>query len=143
LWDCRAGCPAATIGAMTQSNGFTRKRIDELRSINHGAIKLAADELGVETFGLQVLDLPAGFADYSEHDHAQDGQEEVYLVLEGGAELVVAGERVQADAGTLIRVGAQARRKLVPGPDGARVLAIGCATGGYERPQAFRTATGA
>jgi mannose-6-phosphate isomerase-like protein (cupin superfamily) len=120
-------------------NGFTVKRIDDLSSINRGAVKLAGDELGVQAFGLQVLDLPPGFADYPEHDHAHDGQEEVYIVLDGSAELMVAGERVRADAGALVRVEPASRRKLVPGPDGVRVLAIGCvAGGGYERPDAFR-----
>ena len=120
-------------------DGFTKRRIDELSAINHGAVKLAGDELGVRSFGLQVLDLPAEFADYPAHDHAHDGQEEVYVVLEGAAEFEIAGECVQAAAGTLVRVEPKSRRKLVPGPDGVRVLAIGCAPGGtYERPEAFR-----
>ena len=123
-------------------NGFTVKQIDELSSINHGAVRLAGDELGVQGFGLQVLDLPAGFADYPEHDHAHDRQEEVYVVLSGAALLVVDGEQVQADAGSLVRVEPAAKRKLVPGPEGARVLAIGCVPGGdYERPDVFRVPT--
>ncbi|HEX5450000.1 MAG TPA: cupin domain-containing protein [Gaiellaceae bacterium] len=118
---------------------FTLKRIDDLASINHGAVKLAADELGVQAFGMQVLDLPPAFADYPEHDHAEDGQEEVYVVLSGSAEFEVAGECVTADPGTLVRVDPRARRKLVPGAEGVRVLAIGCTPGGaYERPSAFR-----
>lgn len=122
-------------------NPFTLKQIDELNSINHGAVKLAGDELGVQSFGLQVLDLPAGFADYPEHDHAHDRQEEVYVVLAGAAHLVVDGEQIQADAGSLVRVDPAATRKLVPGPDGVRVLAIGCVPGGdYERPDVFRVA---
>jgi mannose-6-phosphate isomerase-like protein (cupin superfamily) len=120
---------------------FRLKRIDELASINGGAVKLAGDELGVESFGLQVLDLPPGFADYPEHDHTHDGQEEVYVVLAGNAELTVDGEHVTADAGTIVRVEAAARRRLVPGPAGVRVLAIGCAPGGYDRPDAFRVET--
>ncbi|HVU78314.1 MAG TPA: cupin domain-containing protein [Gaiellaceae bacterium] len=120
-------------------NGFILKRIDELSSINHGAVKLAGDELGVQSFGLQVLDLPAGFDAYPEHDHVHDGQEEVYLVLSGSAELTVAGDTVAAEAGSLVRVAPASRRKLVPGPQGARILAIGCTPGGdYERPEAFR-----
>jgi mannose-6-phosphate isomerase-like protein (cupin superfamily) len=86
---------------------------------------------------VQVLDLPPGFADYPEHDHMEDGQEEVYVVLAGSAELTVAGDRVEARAGSLVRVEPHSTRKLVPGPDGARILAIGCAPG-YERPDAFR-----
>ena len=123
-------------------NGFTLKQIDELSSINNGAVKLAGDELGVQAFGLQVLDLPAGFADYPEHDHAHDRQEEVYVVLAGAAQLVVDGEQIHAEAGSLVRVDPAAKRKLVPGPEGVRVLAIGCVSGGdYERPDVFRVPT--
>jgi mannose-6-phosphate isomerase-like protein (cupin superfamily) len=135
---------AASIAAMTHSTGgamnrFTLKQIDALSSINHGAVKLAGDELGVQAFGLQVLDLPAGFADYPEHDHAHDRQEEVYVVLTGAAQFVVDGEHIHADAGSLVRVEPAAKRKLVPGPDGVRVLAIGCVpSGDYERPDVFR-----
>ena len=122
-------------------NMFTLKRIDELASIHHGAVKLAADELGVRSFGLQVLDFPAGFADYPEHDHSDDGQEEVYVVLDGSAEFKVAGVRASAEAGSMLRVDPDAKRKLVPGPHGVRILAIGCTPGGsYERPDDFRLA---
>jgi quercetin dioxygenase-like cupin family protein len=119
---------------------FRVKRIDEIASIHHGAVKLAGDELGVESFGLQVLDFPAGFSDYHEHDHSDDGQEEVYIVLEGSAEFEVAGERLTAQPGTMLWVAPESRRKLVAGPHGVRVLAIGCAPGGYQRPEAFRRA---
>jgi mannose-6-phosphate isomerase-like protein (cupin superfamily) len=119
--------------------GYTLRRIDELASIEHGAVKLAGDDLGVESFGLQVLDFPGGFAHYPEHDHAHDRQEEVYVVLAGSAEFEIAGERATAETGTMLRVDADARRKLVPGPDGVRLLAIGCSPdGAYERPAAFR-----
>jgi mannose-6-phosphate isomerase-like protein (cupin superfamily) len=123
---------------------FTLRQIDELPAIMHGAVKLAADELGVRSFGLQVLDLPPGFPDYPAHDHADDGQEEVYVVLAGSADFDVAGERLPARAGTMVRVDARAKRNLVPGPDGVRVLAIGCTPdGAYERPAGFRVGDGA
>ena len=120
---------------------FTLKGIDELESIHGGLVKLAGAELGVESFGLQVLDFPAGFEHYPAHDHSEDGQEEVYVVLRGSAEFELGGETVQAGEGTLIRVPAGTRRTLVPGGEGVRVLAIGCIPGGaYERPEDFRLA---
>jgi mannose-6-phosphate isomerase-like protein (cupin superfamily) len=123
-------------------NTFTLKQIDDLAAIHGGAVKLAADELGVESFGMQVLDFPAGFDGYPEHDHSQDGQEEVYVVLEGSAEFEVAGERATAGAGSMLRVGPNAKRTLVPGEQGVRILAIGCAPGrAYDRPSDFRVAT--
>jgi mannose-6-phosphate isomerase-like protein (cupin superfamily) len=144
FWDCGLSPPRASIRPTAQTargdamDAFTLRRIDELAAINHGAVKLAGDGLGVRSFGLQVLDLPAGFADYPEHDHAHDGQEEVYVVLEGSAEFDVGGDRVAVGAGSLLRVEPHARRKLVPGEAGVRVLAIGSTPGGYERPEAFR-----
>jgi mannose-6-phosphate isomerase-like protein (cupin superfamily) len=122
-------------------NAFKVKRIDELASIHHGAVKLAGDELGVQSFGLQVLDFPSGFADYPEHDHSEDGQEEVYVVLDGSAEFEIAGERVTAETGCMLWVGSESKRKLVVGPYGVRILAIGCSpAGSYERPEDFRVA---
>jgi mannose-6-phosphate isomerase-like protein (cupin superfamily) len=121
--------------------GFRLKRIDELASIHHGVVRLAADELGVQSFGLQVLDLPADFTDYPEHDHSHDGQEEVYVVLDGSAAFHVAGERVYADTGSMLWVGSDTRRRIEAGEQGVRILAIGCAPGGaYERPEDFRLA---
>jgi len=122
-------------------DGYRSKRIDELASIHGGAVKLAGAELGAESFGLQVLDFPAGFTQYPEHDHKADGQEEVYVVLEGSADFEVAGERVPVDTGGMLWVAPATMRKLEPGPHGVRILAIGCAPGGtYERPEDFRLA---
>ena len=122
-------------------DAFRTKRIDELHSIHDGLVKLAGAELGVESFGLQVLDFPAGFEHYPEHDHVEDGQEEVYVVLRGSCDLEAAGERLTMDAGAMAWVGAQTTRRIVPGPSGVRILAIGCCTrGSYERPQDFRLA---
>jgi mannose-6-phosphate isomerase-like protein (cupin superfamily) len=121
-------------------NGYRVACIEELPSIHHGGVKLAGACLGVESFGLQVLDFPAGFDGYPEHDHADDGQEEVYAVLRGSGEFHVAGERVPVEAGSLLWVGPETRRRLEVGSEGVRILAIGCVPGGgYERPGAFRT----
>jgi mannose-6-phosphate isomerase-like protein (cupin superfamily) len=121
--------------------GFRTKRIDELASIHGGMVKLAGAELGIESFGLQVLDFPAGFAHYPEHDHAEDGQEEVYVVLAGECAFELDGERLAAAAGTLVWVAPEARRRVEPGASGVRLLAIGCTPGGaYARPEDFRLA---
>lgn len=118
--------------------GYTLKSIDELQSIHHGAVKLAAAELGIASFGMQVLDFPAGFEQYPEHDHAAEEQEEVYVVLRGSATFELDGERVEAQEGHLVSVAPETRRKITPGGDGVRVLAIGCTQGkAYERPSDF------
>jgi mannose-6-phosphate isomerase-like protein (cupin superfamily) len=137
------GSRPVTLLASTNQGGsvsYTIKAIDELESIHHGTVKLAGAELGIRSFGMQVLDFPAGFADYPEHDHAEDGQEEVYVVLSGGADFVVDGEQMTLTRGQMLKVEAASKRKLYPGSEGVRVLAIGCTSeGAYERPEGFRT----
>ncbi|HLI31771.1 MAG TPA: cupin domain-containing protein [Solirubrobacteraceae bacterium] len=117
---------------------YTIMAIGDMAALHHGAVRLAAAELGVESFGLQVLDLPAGFRDYPEHNHAADGQEEVYVLLRGSGEFEIDGDRVPIDPGSMLRIDAAATRMFWPGAEGARVLAIGCApAGAYERPEQF------
>ncbi len=60
--------------------GYAVKKIDEMEAVYLGAFKRARAELGVESFGLQVIDMPPSYDGYPEHDHAGDGQEEVYVV---------------------------------------------------------------
>lgn len=120
---------------------YTVKRIDEMEAAFRGGFRRARAELGVESFGMQIIEMPPGYGGYPEHDHAGDGQEEVYVVLEGTAEAEVAGKRIVADAGCMLWVSPASRRRLLPGPYGARVLAIGRAPeGAYERPGGFRLA---
>lgn len=118
---------------------YAIKSIDEMAAIHHGLVKLAGAELSIDAFGMQVLDLPAGFTEYPAHDHSADGQEEVYVLLQGSAELRIDDERVTAVAGQIVRVAPEATRSLMPGPEGARILAIGCTAGRrYERPPDFQ-----
>ncbi len=114
---------------------YTVKKIDDMEAIYAGSFKRARAELGVESFGMQVMDLPPNLDQYPEHDHFEDGQEEVYLVLRGAAEIEIEGERFQLDPGTMVRVGAGVKRKLRTGPESARVLALGGRPGKpYEAP---------
>jgi mannose-6-phosphate isomerase-like protein (cupin superfamily) len=125
-------------GGASTVEGFALKRIDDMQAIHHGAVKLAAAELGVESFGVQVLDFPPGFADYPEHDHADDGQEEVYVVLAGSAQFTIDERSVALDGSQMLRIAPGTRRKLVSGPQGVRVLAVGRTVGGgYRRPAEF------
>jgi len=71
---------------------YSVKRIDEMEAIFHGSFRRAGAELGLESFGLQVFDMPAGYEGYPEHAHDEDGQEEVYVVLKGSGEFDIEGE---------------------------------------------------
>jgi mannose-6-phosphate isomerase-like protein (cupin superfamily) len=115
--------------------GYAVKRIDEMEAIYLGSFKRARAELGVESFGMQIIDMPANFENYPEHDHAEDGQEEVFMALRGGGEIEVAGERFPLDSDHVARVSAGTKRKVWPGPDGIRVLVLGGVPGeAYQAP---------
>ncbi len=105
---------------------FTVKRLDEMEAAWGGSFIRARASLGVTSFGMQVNELPPDSGDnYPEHDHLFDGQEEVYLLLGGSADLQLPGSTVALDSETFVRVGPATRRRLRTGPDGARVLVIG------------------
>jgi hypothetical protein len=113
----------------------TVKKIDEMEAIYRGGMKRARAELGVESFGLQVIDLPPDYEHYPEHDHSDDGQEEVYVVMRGGGEIEIDGERFPLDSDSLARVAPDAKRKLWPGSEGLRIAALGGVPGkAYEAP---------
>ena len=49
---------------------YTVKTIDEMEAVFGGAFKRARAELGVTSFGMQVLDMPPNVdGQYPEHDH--------------------------------------------------------------------------
>jgi mannose-6-phosphate isomerase-like protein (cupin superfamily) len=115
------------------------KKIDEMEAAFLGSFKRARAELGVESFGMQVIDLPPNFDRYPTHDHAKDGQEEVFVAMRGGGEIVIDEERVPLDADHLVRIGPAAQRKVVSGPEGIRMLVLGGIPGQvYEAPEVTR-----
>lgn len=115
--------------------GHSVKKIDEMEAIYQGAFKRARAELGVESFGMQIIDMPPNFDGYPEHDHSEDGQEEVYVTLRGGGEIEIEGERSPLDPDHLARVGAGVKRKVWPGAEGIRMLIVGGIPGGpYKAP---------
>ncbi len=114
---------------------YAVKRIDEMEAVFGGAFKRARAELGVESFGMQVIDMPANYENYPDHDHTHDNQEEVFIALRGGGEIEIAGERFPLDADHIARVSPETKRKVWPGPDGIRVLVLGGVPGqAYEAP---------
>lgn len=111
------------------------KRIDEMEAVYLGAFKRARAELGVESFGMQVIDMPPNFENYPEHDHGHDNQEEVFLAMRGGGEIEIDGERFPLDADHIASVGPGSKRKVWPGPEGIRLVVLGGVPGAaYQAP---------
>lgn len=114
--------------------GYEIKRIDDMEAIAFGSFKRARAELGISSFGLQVMDLPPNNDLYPEHDHADDGQEEVYVALRGSGEVEIDGERHRLDPETMISVQPGTRRKVYTGEEALRLLIVGNAPGKHYEP---------
>jgi mannose-6-phosphate isomerase-like protein (cupin superfamily) len=118
---------------------FTIKRIDDMEAVVAGSFKRARAELGVESFGMQVIDMPPNIDQYPEHDHSENGQEEVYIPMQGSGEIEIDGERHPLEVGGMVRVGPGAKRKIVTGEEPLRLLALGGVPGKpYEAPDASK-----
>ena len=116
--------------------GYEAKRIDDMEAVFFGAFKRARAELGVDAFGMQVIDMPPNADQYPEHDHADDGQQEVYVALRGSGEIDIEGERVPIDPETMVMVGPGTTRKVLTQDDPLRLLIVGGIPGKpYEAPE--------
>jgi hypothetical protein len=114
---------------------YTVKRMHEMEAAYGGSFIRARASLGATAFGMQVHELPPNSGDaYPEHDHLYDGQEEIYLLLKGTADLQLPGDVVSLDPETFVRVGPATRRRIRTGPEGARILAIGGVPGSAYEP---------
>jgi quercetin dioxygenase-like cupin family protein len=83
------------------AGGYTIKRLDEFEK--NGRWSLVRRGLDVGSFGLNVVEIEQGYS-IPEHNEVERDQEEVFIVLEGDAVLVIDGEEHPAPAGTFARV---------------------------------------
>lgn len=115
---------------------YTVKHIKDMEAAYGGGFVKVRAELGVTSFGIQVVRLPPDYGDYPLHDHAESGQEEVFLALKGSGWIEIDGERVELEPDVFVRVGPAPKRKMFAGPQGIEVLALGAAPGAvYEPPE--------
>ncbi|HUC07790.1 MAG TPA: hypothetical protein VMR96_06840 [Solirubrobacterales bacterium] len=126
---------------------LTHLRIEDIDAIegffDRLSMRRVAAGLGVSSFGISIEEFAAGADEYPEHDHDEDGiggemfakrpeqlgQEEVYVALRGSGVLVVDGEEYPIDPDHIVRVGPGVVRKILAGPDGLRLLALGATPG--------------
>ena len=114
--------------------GFTILHLDDFeRPFPKWA--LARKSLGLQSFGMNVVELPPGES-IPEHDETPTDQEEVFIVLSGEATIVIDGEDHPAPAGTFARLDPEPLRTVVNKSDAdVRMLIVSAPrTSGYEPP---------
>jgi quercetin dioxygenase-like cupin family protein len=104
---------------------------------------------GIEAFGMNAYTADAGNDVVEDHTEESYRHQEVYFVASGRATFTVAGERIDAPAGTFVFIrDFTVRRQAVADEDGTIVVAVGAAPasrfasrGGSTRSQPSRTST--
>ena len=115
--------PAPTLAPGAPSDG--RKRFDVRRRFE------------ITSFGVQAFRAPEGVDVVREHSESLlgvDGQEELYIVMNGAATFEIDGETFEAPAGSLVKVRPAARRKATAKDDGTTILVVGSTPGKAYEP---------
>jgi tetratricopeptide (TPR) repeat protein len=131
----------------TVDSRFVVTQLDELEPAPRIAPPGATDDgrvrfdvrrrLGITAFGIGAFRAPKGVDVIGEHDETlfgEAGQEELYLVLSGGARFEIDGEAVEAPTGALVQVQPTARRKATATEDGTTILVVGGTPGKAYEP---------
>jgi hypothetical protein len=109
---------------------------EEMEPIYDGIARRARATLGVSGWGMQVMALPPSWDGYPNHNHdasVEDAnQEEVYIPLEGWGHLYADGEVFELRPGMMVRVGPEQLRRIVPGEQGIRFVALGAVPGTFR-----------
>jgi quercetin dioxygenase-like cupin family protein len=92
----------------------------------NGVFRGLSGPLGVSGFRVNRLELPAG-GEGPEHDHASNGQEEVYAIVAGSGVLRLGDEEIALRPGHFAFLPPDVRRQMVAGDDGLAWIGIGSA----------------
>lgn len=125
------------------SDDYTAKNFDEMDPfigvVPGVGMYPVRKALGIEAFGISrvVLEREPGvddFTGYPDHDHSADGQEEVYVITSGSGGLRMADDDTEVEAGDMVRVAADVKRKWIPSKEGLSFIAIGAPIGKPYEP---------
>ena len=99
--------------------------VDSLIDEAYGGMWMFREALGCESLGISLIELEPG-GKGKPHDHTDDGQEEVYLVVDGELDVDLGDETVTLGSGEAVRVAPGQHRQLVNrGDERVRVVAAG------------------
>lgn len=80
----------------------------------HDAMHFLRDHLGCEQLGVTIVDCDPGWTG-PEHEHREKDHEEVYVLVEGEATVMVDDEEVPLISGDVIRIAPESTRQIQNG----------------------------
>ena len=88
------------------------------------AMRFLRDPLDAEKLGLTVVEADPGWTG-KEHDHADEGHEEIYYLVDGAATVTIDGEAVELEPGDAVRVSPDATRRIENGDTESTLVLAG------------------
>ena len=118
------------------ADGYSIKHRDEFEAMEGSGEctwRLARKALGTSAFGFNLVEIEPG-GQMPEHDEAESGQVELYVILEGDAVLRIEGKDHPAPAGTFASIDPPAGRTILNrSEDKVTAMLIGVQPeGGYQ-----------
>lgn len=111
--------------------------LDEMEELDDGRCpyRPVRHHLGITAFGVNAWTArDAGDRIINEHDEAEEGDEELYLVLRGRATFELDGERLDAPVGTFVVARPGVRRTAFAEEPGTTLVAVGSTPGEAYEP---------
>jgi uncharacterized cupin superfamily protein len=114
-----------------------RDEFERMEGSGESTWLLARKALGTNAFGYNLVEIAPG-GQTPEHDEAQSGQVELYVILEGEAVLRLDGEDHPAPAGTFASLEPAATRQILNRSDAqVTALLIGVEPDGGYQPMSW------
>jgi uncharacterized cupin superfamily protein len=118
------------------ADGYSIKHRDDFESMEgsgEATWLLARKALGTTSFGFNIVEIGPG-GQIPEHDHAEEGEDELYVILDGEGVIRIDGEDHPAPAGTFAVIDPPLSRTILNRSDAPlTALLVGVKPdGGYE-----------
>ena len=117
------GPPGLTDQGSYRQRMPTKASLDDVDPVA-GGLYFLREELDCANLGVSVLECDPGWAG-KPHDHAEDGQEEVYVLVEGETTVTVDGEDVSLEAGDALRLAPEEERRIHNGETESQFVLVG------------------
>ena len=102
---------------------YTRVNYEDVDPIG-GGLHFLRDPLDCEQLGVSILECEPGY-EGKPHDHGDQDQEEVYVLVEGHATVTVDGDAVEMSEGDALRISPGARRQITNGDAESQFVLVG------------------
>lgn len=119
---------------------YAKAHLDEIDEISDGRCpgRPIRYHFGITSFGINAwTGREVGDRIINEHDEADDGEEELYLVQQGRARFEIDAEQVDAPTGTLVFIPAGVKRTAFAEEPATTIIAIGGTPGEVYEPSGF------